>query len=42
MGLVFARVWGGPSVGIAPTDRLKSRRQMEAAAGKKESATLLL
>ena len=43
MGLMFARVWRGQTVGIAPTERLKLRRQMAAAAaGKKESASLSL
>ena len=35
--LVLARVWRGQAVGIVPTETLKLRRQMEAAAGKKES-----
>ena len=34
-----ARAWGGQAVGIAPTERLKLRRQMAAAAGKKESVS---
>ena len=36
-GLVPARAWGGQAVGIVPTERLKLRRQMAAAAGEKES-----
>ena len=39
MGLVFARVWRRQAVGIAPTERLKLRRQMAAGAGKKESVS---
>ena len=35
-GLVPARVLGGRAVGIAPTERLKLARQMEAAAGRKD------
>ena len=41
-GLVLARAWRAQAVGIAPTERLKLRRQMGAAAGKKESASLSL
>ena len=41
-GLVLARAWEGQAVGIAPTDRLKLRREMAAAAGKKESVPLSL
>ena len=41
-GLVPARAWGGQAVGIAPTERLKLRRQVAAAAGKKESVSLSL
>ena len=37
-----ARVWRGQVVGIAPTERLKLRRQMAAAASKKESVSLSL
>ena len=36
-GLVPARAWGGQAVSIAPTEMLKLRRQMAAAAGAKES-----
>ena len=39
MGLVFARVRRGQAVGIAPSERLKLRRQM-ATAGKNESVSL--
>ena len=42
MGLVLARAREGQAVGIAPTERLKLRRQMAAAAGKKESVSLSL
>ena len=35
-GLFPARAWTGQAVGIAPTERLKLRRQMAAAAGAKE------
>ena len=42
-GLVPARAWRGHAVGIAPTERLKLRRQMAAAsAGKKASVSLSL
>ena len=41
-GLVPARVWRGQAVGIAPTVSLKLRRQLAAAAGKKESVSLSL
>ena len=37
-----SRVWGGHAVDIAPTERLKLRRQMATAAGKKESVSLSL
>ena len=40
-GLVRARVWRGQVVGIAPTERLKLRRQMAAAAGMKETGFAL-
>ena len=40
--LVPARARGGQAVGMALTDRLKLRRQMAAAAGKKESVSLSL
>ena len=42
MGFVPARMWRGQAVGILPTKRLKLRRQMAAAAGKKESVPLSL
>ena len=42
MGMLLARVWRGQAVGISPTERLKLRRQMAAAAGKKESVFLSL
>ena len=41
-GLVLVRAWRGQAVGMAPTERLKLRRQMAAAAGKKESVSLSL
>ena len=41
-GMVPARTWGVHAVGIAPTKRLKLRRQMAAAAGKKSTASLSL
>ena len=34
--------WGGEAVGVAPRERLKLRRQLAAAAGKKESVSLSL
>ena len=40
--LVPARALRGKAVGMAPTERLKLRRQMAAAAGKKESVSLSL
>ena len=40
--LVLARAWRGQAVGLAPSERLKLRRQMTAAAGKKESVSLSL
>ena len=39
MGLVSERVRGGQAVGIAPTERLKLRRKMAAAACKKKSVS---
>ena len=42
MGLVPARVCGRQAVGIALTERLKLRRQMAVAAGKKDSVSLSL
>ena len=41
-GMVPARTWGAHAVGIAPTERLKLRRQMAAAAGKKSTTSLSL
>ena len=40
--LVTARAWRGQAAGMTPTERLMLRRQMAAAAGKKESASLSL
>ena len=40
-GMIPARAWGIHSVGMSPTERLKFRRQVAAAAGKKESTTSL-
>ena len=40
--LVPARAWRGQAAGMTPTERLMLRRQMAAAAGKKESASLSL
>ena len=37
-----ARTWGVHAVGMAPTERLKLRRQMAAAAGKKSTTSLSL
>ena len=34
-GTLPARTWGAHAVGMSPTERLKLRRQMAAAAGKK-------
>ena len=34
-GMMPGRTWGAHAVGMAPTERLKLRRQMPAAAGKK-------
>ena len=41
-GMVPARTWRVHAVGTAPTERLKLRRQMAAAAGKKSAASLSL
>ena len=41
-GMVPARTWRVQAVGIAPTERLKMRRQMAAAAGKKSTTSLPL
>ena len=41
-GMVPARTWGVHAVGIAPTERLKLREQMAAAAGKKSTTSLSL
>ena len=40
-GIMPARTWGVHAVGMAPTDRLKLRRQMAAAACKKRSHSVL-
>ena len=40
--MVPARAWRGQAVGVALTERLKLRRQMAAAADKKESVLLSL
>ena len=40
--MVPARTWRVPAVGMAPTERLKLRRQMAAAAGKKSTTSLSL
>ena len=42
MGLVLAGVWRGQAVGFASSERWKLRRQMAAAACKKESVSLSL
>ena len=39
IGLVLARVWGRQAVDISPMERLKLRRQMAAAAGKKKTVS---
>ena len=41
-GMVPARTWGAHAAGMAPTERLKLRRQMAAAAGKKGMTSLSL
>ena len=41
-GMMPARTWGAHPVGISPTERLKLRRQMAAAAGKKSTTSLSL
>ena len=41
-GMVPARTWGVHAVETAPTERLKLRRQMAAAAGKKSTTSLSL
>ena len=41
-GMVPARTWGVHALGMAPTERLKLRRQMAAAAGKKSTTSLSL
>ena len=41
-GMMQARTWEVHAVGIAPTERLKLRRQMAAAAGKKSTTSLSL
>ena len=39
-GVVPARTWGVHAVGMAPTERLKLRRQMAAAAGNKSTTSV--
>ena len=41
-GVVPARTWGVHAVGMVPTEKFKSRRQMAAAAGKKSTTSLSL
>ena len=41
-GMMSARTWGAHAVGMSPTERLKLRRQMAAAAGKKSTTSLSL
>ena len=41
-GMMPAKTWGAYAVGMSPTDRLKLRRQMAAAAGKKSTTSLSL
>ena len=41
-GMMPAKTWGAHAVGMSPTVRLKSRRQMAAAAGKKSTTSLSL
>ena len=41
-GMMPARTWRVHAVGMAPTERLKLRRQMAAAAGKKSTTSLSL
>ena len=41
-GMMPARTWGAHAVGMSPAERLKLRRQMAAAAGKKSTASLSL
>ena len=41
-GMVPARIWRVHAAGLAPTERLKLRRQMAAAAGKKNTTSLSL
>ena len=40
--MVPARTWGVHGVGLAPAERLKLRRQMAAATGKKSTTSLSL
>ena len=40
--LMPARSWGAHAVGMSPTERLKLRRQMAVAAGKKSTTSLSL
>ena len=41
-GKMPARTWGAHAVGMSPTERLKLRREMAAAAGKKSTTSLSL
>ena len=41
-GMMPARTWGAHAVGMSPTERLKLRRQVAAAAGKKSTTSLSL
>ena len=41
-GMISARTWGVHAVWMSPTERLKLRRQMAAAAGKKSTTSLSL
>ena len=41
-GMMPARTWGAHAVGMSPTERLKWRRQMAAAAGKNSTTSLFL
>ena len=41
-GMMLARTWGAHAVGMSPGERLKLRRQMVAAAGKKSTTSLSL
>ena len=41
-GMMPARTWGAHAVGMSPTETLKLRRQVAAAAGKKSTTSLSL